>query len=229
MSQDPSTVVGRLLVTLVTALGLAARVASRAVGSLVTVARSLTTGTARAVGWCRERLARLAVPVRQVVTGPLRTALLGRRSEVSVLTTLLAPVLALTVAWALSGVGFDAVREAVVGTWTGRDPHLMVLLAAAALVALGAASSAVDSGLLPTTLLVMAPVFGVGLLRYGTEPTVLSLGPVVSLPDAVGVAALLAVAFGVPLACCGFLLGRALRRVFSVFEGGREPMSGHEA
>jgi hypothetical protein len=229
MSRDPSTVVSRLLAALTTALGLAARFASRAIGSLVAVGRSFAKGTVRAVGWCRERLDRLAGPVRRAVAGPLRTALLGRRSEVSVLTTLLAPVLALTVAGALSGVGFDAVREAVVGTWTGRDPHLVVLLAAAALVALGAASSAVNSGLLPTTLLVMAPVFGVGLLRYGTEPTVLSLDPVVSLPEAVGMAALLAIAFGVPLACAGFLLGRALRRVFGVFEGGREPLSGHEA
>jgi hypothetical protein len=229
VSRSPLTVAGRFLSGLVAALVLTARLAGRALGWLGTAARSLARSTVRWLGWLRASLADLAGPTRRHVVGPVRVGLLGRRPGVSLLAVLLAPVLALAVAWALSGVGFDAVREAVVGTWTGRDPALVVLLAAAALVALGAASSAVNSGLLPTTLLVSAPVFGAGLLRYGTEPTVLSLGPVVSLPEAVGVATLLAVAFGVPLACGGFLLGAALRRVFRVFEGGREPLSGHEA
>jgi hypothetical protein len=215
----------RLSTLLATALVLTYRLFGRLLAGSRRLARHVARLFDRAVGV----LAGAGTGARETLAPALRVALLGRRSEVSVLATLLAPGLALAVAWALSGVGFDAVREAVVGTWTGRDPALVVLLAAAALVALGTASSAVNSGLLPTTLLVVAPVFGAGLLRYGTEPTVLSLGPVVSLPDAVGVAALLAVAFGGPLACCGFLFGVALRRVFHVFDGGREPLSGHEA
>lgn len=229
MSWSPPTVLERSLAGLVAAVVLTYRLARRAVRWLVDTVHSLAAGATDSIRRTRTFTGDGIAPSLGVIVRPLRVVLFGRRPGVSVLAALLAPILALTAAWAVgTSVGFDPVREWVVGTWTGRDPHLPVLLAAAALVAVGAASAAVNSGLLPTSLLVAAPVFGVALTRYGTEPMVLSLGPVVSLPDAVAVAALLAVAFGLPLALAGFLLGGALRRVFRVFEGGREPVLGHE-
>jgi hypothetical protein len=93
----------------------------------------------------------------------------------------------------------------------GTNPSTLVFVAVAVLVALGAVSAAVNSGLVPTTLLVAAPVFGATVTRYGTEVRYSWGTGVVSLPDAVAVAAAVAAVFGVPLAVCGFLLGAGLK------------------
>lgn len=82
-----------------------------------------------------------------------------------------------------------------------------------------------NSGDLPTGVLVSATVFGAAVTRYGTEVTYSSRSAAVSLPDAVGLAVLIAVVFGVPIALVGFLLGSAVRRVVTAVGGGSGPSS----
>jgi hypothetical protein len=156
----------------------------------------------------------------------LRVALLGKRRDVSLLIALLSPILALGTAWWVgSTVGYDTLTAWVRGTWFGTDPSLAVFLAVGGLLALGAISAGVNSGLLPTGVLVGAPVFGASVTRYGTTVTYTWGSQVVSLPEAVGTASLLAVGFGMPLALCGFVLGRALRHVMRVYGGRAGPPS----
>lgn len=136
----------------------------------------------------------------------------------SLLAVLLTPVLAAATAWWVgSTFGYATLEAWVRGTWYGTNPSLVVFLGVAALVGLGAVSAARNSGLLPTTLLVSAPIFGAAVTRYGTDASYAWGTSVVSLPEAVGVALAFAVAFGVPIAVCGFLVGAALRRVLAVF------------
>lgn len=166
----------------------------------------------------------LSGPAKRFVSGPLRVALVGRRTDVSLLVVLLAPALALAVTWWVgSTVGYETIVEWVRGTWFGTNPTLSVFAAAFALVVLGAISAAVNSGLLPTSLLVSAPVFGAAVTRYGTTVTYTWGTDVVSLPNAVGMATLLALSFGVPLGVAGFLLGRLSRRLVTVLRGQSGP------
>lgn len=168
----------------------------------------------------------LTGPVRRVLAGPVRIGLLGRRSDVSLLVVLLAPVLALGTAWWVDiAIGFETLEGWVRGTWYGTDPHLVVFLWIAVLLAAGAVSVALNSGLLPTTVLVAAPVFGAVVTRYGTTVARGSDTVVVSLPNAVGVAAVLALLVGVPLGVCSFLLGSAVRRLADVFRRESGPSS----
>lgn len=190
-----------------------AAVAAR-VRRLVVCLRSLAAGIAAGV---RDLL---GGPVRRVLVGPVRTALLGRRAEVSLVVTLSGLVLAAGAAWWVGGLGFETLLEWTEGTWTGTDPRTFVLAAAAALVALAAVSAGVNSGLVPTTMLVAGPVFGAAVTRYGTTVERGTGTAVVSLPEAVGVAALFAVAVGLPLAVAGVVLGAAARRVVYVFADG---------
>lgn len=162
----------------------------------------------------------LAGPLRRTLAGPVRTALLGRRVEVSLAVSLLAVPLAAGAAWWVAGIGFETLGAWAEGTWYGTDPNAAVLLAAAALVALAAASAAINSGLLPTALLAAGPVFGAAVTRYGTTVERGTGTAVVSLPEAVGVAALFALAVGLPLATAGFVLGAAARRAVLVFADG---------
>lgn len=163
-------------------------------------------------------------PVRRGLTGPVLTGLFGRRRDVSLLVVSMAvPAAAVTAWWVGSTAGYAVLEGWVEGTWYGTDPSLAVFLGAAALVALGAVSAAVNSGLVPTAVLVAAPVFGAALTRYGTEIPHGSGTTVVSLPDAVVVATSFALLFGVPFAACGFLLGTALRRLMRVFDYGSAP------
>jgi ABC-type glycerol-3-phosphate transport system permease component len=128
-------------------------------------------------------------------------------------------------AWCVRSVGgYTMLEGAAHGTWTGADPSAVVFLGLAALLALGTVSVAINSGLLPTGLLVAAPVFGAAVTRYGTE-TSARFGPeVVSLPEAVGMAGLVAVGVTVPVTVAAFLLGYAVRRLVRVF-GGAGPTS----
>ena len=150
------------------------------------------------------------------------------RVEMSLAVSLLAPVLAAGAALWVSGLGFGTFLEWAEGTWYGTEPSAFVLLALVTLVALGAVSAAVNSGLLPTTLLVAGPVFGAAVTRYGTTVERGTGTAVVSLPEAVGVAALFAVAVGGPLAVVGFVLGVAARRVVLVFVDGDPRSAGPE-
>lgn len=182
--------------------------------------RSLTT---QFVGGTRRVL---TGPVRQTLAGPVRVGLLGRRSDVSLLVVVLAPLLALATAWWFgTAVGFETLETWVRGTWYGTDPQLVVFLLVAVLLALGTVSAALNSGLVPTTLLVAAPVFGAVVTRYGTTVTRGGDAVVVSLPNAVGVAAAVALLVGAVLGVCSFLLGVALRRLADVFRRDAGPSS----
>jgi hypothetical protein len=177
-------------------------------------ASGLVSWTARA----SRSLRRLADgPLRELLGGPVKRTLLGRDRTVSALVGLVSPVLALGANWwvvrtTTPGAMVNALRE----TWNGTDPHVVVFLAVALLVAAGAAIAAVNSGLAPTTLLVSAPVFGAGFSFYGATTAT----GVVSLPDAVAIAGGAAGVFGVPISVAGFLLGVGLRRVATVLRGG---------
>lgn len=204
----------------------AGRVATR-LWRLLAAFRRATRSAARTARTRARRV--LAGPVRRALTGPVRTAVLGRRPDVSLLAVLLAPVLALGAAWWVgTTVGYGTLEAWVHGTWDGTGPSLVVFLAVALLVALGAISAAINSGLLPTTVLVAAPVFGASVTRYGTEVAYSWGTRVVSLPEAVGTATVLAFGFGVPIAVCGFLFGTAARRVVRVFTRGSGPSSSPE-
>jgi hypothetical protein len=205
-----------LVVATARSLWQAALAGGRAVRSLARTARSNA-----------RRL--LDGPVSAAIRGPVRTALLGRRLEVSLVALLLAPVLAVGTAWwVASTVGFTTLEQWVRGTWTGTNPSLAVFVAVALLVALGAVSAGVNSGLLPTSALVAAPVFGAAVTRYGTTVAHTWGTTVVSLPNAVGVAALVAVAVGGPIGLSGFLVGAALRRVVAVLRRGAGPAASPE-
>ena len=163
----------------------------------------------RGTQWASELL---SGPVQRFVTGPLRVVLLGRRTGLSLLAVLASPALALATAWWVgSESGYAALVSSVRGTWFGTDPSLAVFGAVTALLLLAAGSAAVNSGLLPTTLLVSGPVFGAAVTRYGTTVTYTWGTEVVSLPNAVGMATLLALVIGVPIAVAGFLLGSSAR------------------
>ena len=172
----------------------------------------------------------LSGPAKRFVTGPLRTFLVGRRTDVAILAVLLAPVLALAATWWVSStVGYETLVAWVRGTWFGTNPSLAVFAAAAALVVLGAISAAVNSGILPTSLLVSAPIFGAAVTRYGTTVTHTWGSQVVSLPNAVGMAIVFGLSFGIPLGVAGFLLGSLLRRIATVFRGQSGPASPAES
>jgi hypothetical protein len=163
--------------------------------------------------------------VERGVIDALRVSLLGKRRDVSVLITLLSPGLALLTAWWIeSTVGYETVPTLVRGTWFGTDPSLTVFLAVGGLLALGAISAGVNSGLLPTGILVSAPIFGASVTRYGTTITYTWGTQVVSLPNAVAMAFVFALGFGIPITLSGFMLGRALSRVIREF-GGRAGQS----
>ena len=158
------------------------------------------------------RLRRLSGPTVRTLTGPVATAAFGRRADVSASTLVLAPALAVaTEWWVATRLGWPTVRAWVLGTWYGTDPRVAVFVWAAALIALAAASAAVNSGVVPTTLLVAGPLFGVAFTRYGT-PAGRTGEAVVSLPDAAFVGAGLALLYGVPLALAGFVVGVGVRR-----------------
>lgn len=164
-----------------------------------------------AFGWARGAL---GGPAKTAIVGPVRTLLVGRRAGVSVATTLLAAVVAPAVAWwVATTTGYPPIERWVAGTWNGTDPHAIVFAWVVVLVGIGALHAAANSGLVPTALLVMAPVFGLAVTRYGTRYTDPFLGPqVVSLPEALAFATAVAVVGGLPLALAGFLVGEGLRR-----------------
>jgi hypothetical protein len=152
-------------------------------------------------------------PVARLVRGPLSTLLLGRRAAVSVLLVGLAPVLAVLTAGVVAATtGYPPLERWVVETWTGTDPRATVFVGGALLVGLAAASAVVEGGLLPTTVLVAGPLFGVAVTRYGTTVTTRFGEQVVSLPDALAFALAVAAVGGVAVGVVGYGIGTALRR-----------------
>lgn len=147
--------------------------------------------------------------------------LLGRHVGVSIATVLLAVLVAtVTALWVGATVGAEQLAEWTVSTWRGEPSHGVVLASVAALVALGAVVAALNSGVLPTFVLVASPLFGTGLARVGAEYTVAGTTYTVSFGDAVADAAGAAILIGAPLAVVGFLLGEIARRTMRGRFGG---------
>ncbi len=180
---------------------------------LRTAAAMTRSATARAVVWARRVVTGRA---RDLAAGPVRTALLGYRTDVSLLVALTAPVLAGVAAWwVLTTVGGpETLGDWATGTWSGADPSVPLAVAVTLVVAAGAASAAVNSGLVRTTVLVAGPVFGALVTRYGTEAPRL-----VSLPDAIVFAAVAAAVGRGVLGVVSFCLGAAIRRVVRALTG----------
>lgn len=206
-----SAVVAFVAAVIASAYGASKSLTSR---SLVAASLGLSAAAAASRGMLAKRR---AVPLERV-SQTLRTALFGRRLDVSATVLLVAPVLALATHYWAAAVGYPRVRGWVHGTWFGTDPQLIVFLGVAALLALAVLSAASNSGLLPTTLLATAPVFGVAFARYGLT---LEHYGTVGIPNAVEVGVVLAAAFGVPIACAGFVLGTVVRRMMAVLRGER--------
>lgn len=209
------------LATLLAALGRGYGVGKTLVATLASFGRRVAASLRNAAGWLGERL---RGPTARTAVDTLRTGLVGRRLDVTAAAVLSAPLLALLANWWAAGVGYRTVEQWVVGTWYGTDPRLAVFVGVGLLVALAAVSAAVNSGLAPTTLLVVAPLFGVAFTRYGLT---LEYYGTVGVPGAVGIGLALAVLFGAPIAVVGFTLGTVLRRVGRALRGrnGEDPLA----
>lgn len=152
-----------------------------------------------------------------VARGPIKILLFGRSATVSIATVLLAVVLTPTIAWwVATTTGYPPIETLVTETWQGTNPHLIVFGITGLLIALGTVSAAVNAGLLPTHLLVSAPLFGLAVTRYGTEVTYVT-GEVetISLPAALEFATAVGVLGSVPITLVGFVLGVLIHRAIT--------------
>lgn len=183
---------------------------SLVVAAVYRVGTRVNTAVRRGTAWF---VALARGPVSRFVRGPVTTCLCGRRAAVSVVLLGLAPVLAALAAGVVTATtGYPPLERWLVETWTGTDPQAVVFMGVALLVGLAAASAAVEGGLVPTTGLVAAPLFGVAVTRYGTVTTTRFGEHVVSLPDAVAFALSVAAVGGVSIGVVGYGLGAGLRR-----------------
>ncbi|AFK21094.1 hypothetical protein E6P09_18170 (plasmid) [Haloferax mediterranei ATCC 33500] len=207
------SVAGTGLTYLVAALAFIKRVGVLTIAWLYNLLKRVWRFTRTATTFSLRRTRELLNgPVRDIVTGPLRRALFGRRVDISLGAVLLAPIIALVTAWWVgSTFGYYALEEWALGTWNGTNPTALVFLGFGFLLAVGTVSAAVNNGLIPTAVLVSAPIFGAAVTRYGTEVTYHWGTTIVSLPNALGVATLIALGVGTPIAICGWLLGVAVR------------------
>lgn len=151
--------------------------------------------------------------VRPFLLGPVKTVVIGRRTGVSAALVVGSVVAAGAVAWWVAATtGYLPLQTWAEETIAGTQPHAVVFFGVAGLVALGAVVAAVNSGIIPTAIVVAAPLFGAAITRYGTPHTEPFYGSqVVSLPQALEFAAAAVLLVGVPLAVFGFVLGELLR------------------
>jgi hypothetical protein len=139
------------------------------------------------------------------------------------LAVVVTPVLALaTEWWVVNSYGYRQIDSWVIGTWTGTNPQLLVFAGVAILMAISAAFTVLNSGIIPATLLAMAPIFGIGFTRYGLT---FEYYGTVGIPEATAFAGFVAVMFGVPIGAVGFLIGTVLRKGIAHFDGNRGPDS----
>ncbi|AUV82663.1 hypothetical protein C2R22_14275 [Salinigranum rubrum] len=153
----------------------------------------------------------------------LSRGFVGVRHDVSALTLVAAPLLAVvTEWWVVRSHGYRRIHSWAVGTWTGTDPHVLVFVGVAVLLAISVVFTVVNSGVVPATFLVMGPLFGIGFARYGLATRYGTVG----IPEATASGGVLAIAFGVPIGVIGFLVGTALRKGVVHFGGRRGPDGG---
>ncbi len=142
--------------------------------------------------------------------------LLGIRQEISVVAFLSAPFLAFgTEWWVVTSSSYRHIESMAVGTWTGANPEPLVFVGVAAIVAVATLFTVFNSGLIPATVLAMAPTFGIGFARYGLTTEYYGT---VGIPDATAIGLMVAVVIGLPLGVMGFLIGSVLRRIRGDFE-----------
>lgn len=177
----------------------------------------LASGTTALLEYAASRLRRLGSRTEAFVRGPIRTVLLGRRSAVAVALVGLGVVLAAVTAGGVAATtGYPPLEQWLGETWDGTNPHAVVFVGGALLLALAAGSAAFDGGLLPTTMLVAGPLFGLGLTRYGTVVSTSYGQHVVSLPEALAFAFAVAAVGGSTVGVAGYTLGAGLRRAVRI-------------
>jgi len=142
--------------------------------------------------------------------------LFGIRQEISVVALLSAPFLAFgTEWWVVTTASYGHIETMAVGTWTGTNPEPLVFVGVAAIIAVATLFTVFNSGLIPATILAMAPTFGIGFARYGLTTEYYGT---VGIPDATVIGLMIAVAIGLPLGVTGFVIGTLLRRIRGYFE-----------
>lgn len=142
--------------------------------------------------------------------------LIGIRREISVVAFLSAPFLAFgTEGWVVTNSSYRHIESMAVGTWTGANPEPLVFVGVATIVAVATLFTVFNSGLIPATVLAMAPTFGIGFARYGLSTEYYGT---VGIPDATAIGLMTAVVVGLPLGVTGFLIGTVLRRIRGHFE-----------
>ena len=142
--------------------------------------------------------------------------LIGIRQELSVVALLSAPFLAFgTEWWVVTTTSYRQIESMAVGTWTGANPEPLVFVGVTAIVAVATLFTGFNSGLIPATVLAMAPTFGIGFARYGLTAEYYGT---VGIPDATAIGLMIAVVIGLPLGVAGFLIGTGLRHMWGYFE-----------
>jgi len=179
--------------------------------------------------------------------------IVGRHRKTSLIAILSAPITASVVGLLIwSTYGYRHVENVVIGDthslsqWVAgirgpTGPTAIALLGLITLVALATILSAKNSGLLPTFALVMGPIFGIGLSRYGLliehfSPSKLHrlFGTTamhfetVGAVETLGTALFLALLWGIPIGIVGFVLGTLSRRIGRLFRpnNGQSGVSG---
>ena len=142
--------------------------------------------------------------------------LIGIRPEVSLVALLTAPVLALgTEWWVVTTSSYPQIESMAVGTWTGTNPEPLVFVGVVTIIAIATLFTVFNSGLIPATVLAMAPTFGIGFARYGLRTEYYGT---VGIPDAAAIGLIITVVIGLPLGVTGFLIGTVLRRMRRYFQ-----------
>lgn len=166
--------------------------------------------------------------------------LFGRRRQLSAIAVLFAPISAVVTALLVTATyGYSRIEQWVIGethtvgqwvVWAVTAPQTLALVGILLLVMFAATFSAKNSGLVPTILLVMGPIFGIGLSRYGMmiehfSPSKLhrhfgatamhfeTVGPM----ETIGTALFLALLWGIPIGVTGFTVGVVGRRSNGLF------------
>jgi len=171
--------------------------------------------------------------------------LFGKRRKLSAIAILSAPILAIVFSLLVTvSIGYSRIEHLVIGNthslgqwvvgiWSGTGPQTIAIVGLLLLVAGAGLFSAKNSGLVPTILFVMGPIFGIGLARYGTtiehfSPSKIhrhfgatamqfeTVGPI----ETIGTAVFLALLWGVSIGITGFTIGAVGRRINGLFGRG---------
>ena len=114
---------------------------------------------------------------------------------------------------ALSSASYTQLVASFIATYTDGHTHPLFILAPIVLFIGATVSSYLNSGFLPTSGLVLGPIFGFFVNRVG-NPTVPGLAPTpLPLTDGIVFALTGAFLYGIPISIIGFTVGTGLRQV----------------